>query len=304
MATIEVRDLVKRYGATTALSGMDLAVDAGEVVTVLGPNGAGKTSLLEILEGYRRRDGGTVRVLGADPAGAGPGWRDRIGVLLQHTSVEPQLTVVEALRMYAGFYQRSRPVDELLALAGLEAVHNRRSGALSGGQQRRLDLALAVCGRPELVFLDEPTTGFDPRARRATWELIGTLAAAGTTVLLTTHYLEEAAELADRVAVLARGRVVAEGDPATLGGHDLSAATVRFRLPEPVPPGAPQPPDQLLHNARDGVVTVRTATPTRLLATVAGWAAAAGVELAELTVTRPTLEEIYLALTREGDGHA
>jgi ABC-2 type transport system ATP-binding protein len=304
MATIEVRDLVKRYGATMALSGMDLAVDAGEVVAVLGPNGAGKTSLLEILEGYRRRDGGSVRVLGADPARAGSGWRDRIGVLLQHTSVEPQLTVVEALRMYAGFYRGSRPVDELLALAGLEAVRNRRSGALSGGQQRRLDLALAVCGRPELVFLDEPTTGFDPRARRATWELIGALAAGGTTVLLSTHYLEEAAELADRVAVLARGRVVAEGDPATLGGHDLSVATVRFRLPAQVPPGAPEPPDELLRNADDGVVTVRTATPTRLLATVAGWAAAAGVELAELTVTRPTLEEIYLALTREGDGHA
>jgi ABC-2 type transport system ATP-binding protein len=154
-----VRDLVKRYGATTALRGMNLEVGGGEVVAVLGPNGAGKTSLLEILEGYRRRDGGSVRVLGADPASAGAAWRDRIGVLLQHTSVEPQLTVVEALRMYVGFYRQPRPVDELLALAGLEAVRNRRSGALSGGQQRRLDLALAVCGRPELVFLDEPTTG-------------------------------------------------------------------------------------------------------------------------------------------------
>jgi ABC-2 type transport system ATP-binding protein len=297
MAAIEVRDLVKRYGATTALSGMDLAVGGGEVVAVLGPNGAGKTSLLEILEGYRRRDGGSVRVLGADPASAGAAWRDRIGVLLQHTSVEPQLTVAEALRMYVGFYRRSRPVEELLALAGLDTVRNRRSGALSGGQQRRLDLALAVCGRPEVVFLDEPTTGFDPRARRATWQLIGALAADGTTVLLTTHYLEEAAELADRVVVLARGRVVAEGDPATLGGHDLSVATVRFRLP------VPAPPYELLGNTRGEVVSVRTATPTRLLATAAGWAAAAGVELAELTVTRPTLEEVYLALTGEGDDH-
>jgi ABC-2 type transport system ATP-binding protein len=304
MAAIEVRDLVKRYGATTALRGMNLEVGGGEVVAVLGPNGAGKTSLLEILEGYRRRDGGSVRVLGADPASAGAAWRDRIGVLLQHTSVEPQLTVVEALRMYVGFYRRSRPVEELLALAGLETVRNRRSGALSDGQQRRLDLALAVCGRPELVFLDEPTTGFDPRARRATWELIGALAADGTTVLLTTHYLEEAAELADRVAVLARGRVVAEGDPATLGGHDLSVATVRFRLPVPAPPGAPAPPHELLGNTDGEVVSVRTATPTRLLATVAGWAAAAGVELAELTVTRPTLEEVYLALTREEEDRA
>jgi ABC-2 type transport system ATP-binding protein len=180
----------------------------------------------------------------------------------------------------------------------------RRGRDGQGGVAPGLDLALAICGRPELVFLDEPTTGFDPRARRATWELIGALAAAGTTVLLSTHYLEEAAELAGRVAVLARGRVVAEGDPATLGGHDLSVATVRFRLPAPAPPGAPQPPEELLRGAHDGVVTVRTATPTRLLASVAGWAAAAGVELAELTVNRPTLEEVYLALTGEGDGHA
>src|SRR5262245_60889331 len=180
MDAIEIDGLVKRYGAVPALRGVTLRVRAGEVVAVLGPNGAGKTSLLEILEGYRRRDGGTVRVLGADPGTAGAGWRGRIGVLLQSTSVEPQLTVLEAVRMYAGLYRRPRAVGELLALVGLEDVGDQRAGALSGGQQRRLDLALAVVGRPKLVFLDEPTTGFDPEARRHAWGLIRALAAEGT----------------------------------------------------------------------------------------------------------------------------
>jgi ABC-2 type transport system ATP-binding protein len=299
--TIEVSGLVKRYGATTALGGVTLGVDAGEVFAVLGPNGAGKTSLLEILEGYRRRDGGTVRVLGADPGTAGAGWRGRIGVVLQSTSVEPQLTVLEAVRMYAGLYRRPRPIDQLLSLVGLEEVGDRRAGVLSGGQERRLDLALAVVGRPELVFLDEPTTGFDPRARRQTWELIRALAADGTTVLLTTHYLDEAAQLADRVAVLAHGLVVAEGDPGTLGGNHRSEATVRFRLPVPATPGAPAAPAEVAEHVRDGMVTVRTAEPTRLLAAAAGWAAAGGAELPELTVTRPTLEDVYLSLTGGND---
>lgn len=295
MPAVRVDGLVKRYGATTALDGVSFEVGAGEVYAVLGPNGAGKTTCLEILEGYRRADAGTVRVLGVDPAGGGTGWRDRIGVLLQATTVEPQLTVVEALRMYAALYRRSRAVDDLLAAVDLQAERNRRAGDLSGGQQRRLDLALALVGTPELVFLDEPTTGFDPRARRRTWEAIRGLARDGVTVLLTTHYLEEAAALADRVAVVARGRLLVEGDPATLGGQDLDRSTVRFRVPD----GLPLPPEVARH-VRDGVALVETRAPTPLLAAVAGAAARHGVELPELTVSRPTLEDVYLHLTGEG----
>jgi ABC-2 type transport system ATP-binding protein len=294
MATLEVRELVKRYGSITAVDGIDLHAVPGEVLAILGPNGAGKTSCLEILEGYRRRDGGTVRVLGTDPAAGGAAWRDRIGVLLQTTSVEPQLTVVEAMRLYASLYSRPRPVDELLVLADLEDVRHRRAGSLSGGQQRRLDLALAIAGHPELVFLDEPTTGFDPAARRRTWGLVQSLAAAGTTVVLTTHYLEEAAQLANRVVVIARGRVVAEGDPATLGGHFFATtATIRFRLPAEVSPLTVPWADR----ARDGVVEIQTGSPTALLASATAWAVETGLELPDLTVSRPTLEDVYLTLT-------
>ena len=294
MAAVTVGGLVKRYGATTALDGVSFDVGAGEVYAVLGPNGAGKTTCLEILEGYRRADAGTVRVLGVDPAHAGPGWRDRIGVLLQATTVEPQLTVAEALRMYAALYLRARSVEELLDVVDLHAERNRRAGDLSGGQQRRLDLALALVGRPELVFLDEPTTGFDPRARRRTWGVIRSLASDGVTVLLTTHYLEEAAALADRVAVIARGRLLVEGDPATLGGQDLDLVTVRFRVPDGL-----TLPAEVARHVRAGVATVETHAPTALLATVGGAAARQGVELPGLTVSRPTLEDVYLDLTGE-----
>jgi ABC-2 type transport system ATP-binding protein len=217
-------------------------------------------------------------VLGVDPERGRSGWRERVGVLLQTTSVEPDLTVHEALRLYTGFYRGPRPVAELLDLLDLTDVRDRRAGRLSGGQQRRLDLALTIAGRPRLVFLDEPTTGFDPQARRRTWDLVRELAADGVTVVLSTHYLEEAAQLADRVLVLVGGRIVAEGDPGSLGGADLSQSTVRYR--------------------RDSeLVELRTSTPTAVLAELTGRAAAAGTELADLTVTRPTLEDLYLELT-------
>jgi len=273
---IEIHKLSKVYGRQRALHDVSLEVAAGETVAVLGPNGAGKTTLVEILEGFRTPSAGTVRVLGADPSRRDRGWRDRIGVLLQTTSVEPQLTVREALRMYRALYSRPRPVDDLLELLDLGAVADRRAGALSGGQQRRLDLALALVGRPEVLFLDEPTTGFDPHARRLTWELIRSL---GCTVLLTTHYLDEAAHLADRVVVVAGGRVVAEGDPATLGGHHLSRATITYR------------------GTGAGATVIETDRPTAVLAELTGPAAAAGVELDGLTVSRPTLEDVYLSLT-------
>jgi len=274
---ISVRGLSKVYGQQSALHDINLEVAAGETVAVLGPNGAGKTTLVEILEGFRSPSGGTVRVLGADPSTRSRAWRDRIGVLLQTTSVEPQLTVREAVRMYRDLYSRPWPVDELLDLVELAGVADRRAGALSGGQQRRLDLALALVGRPDVLFLDEPTTGFDPHARRLTWALIRSL---GCTVLLTTHYLDEAAQLANRVVVVAGGRVVAEGDPATLGGHHRTTATISYR-----DPGDPDP------------TVIETDRPTAVLAELTAPAAAAGTELDGLTVSRPTLEDVYLALT-------
>ncbi|MFI5914233.1 ABC transporter ATP-binding protein [Dactylosporangium sp. NPDC051541] len=277
---IEVKGLTKRYGRRVALDDVDLTAAPGEVVAVLGPNGAGKTSMIEILEGYRARDAGTVRVLGADPAAAGPAWRDRIGVLLQTTSVDPQLTVAEAISLFSRLYRTPRPAAELLDQLGLAAVAHRRTGVLSGGQQRRADLALALIGRPDVLFLDEPTTGFDPEARRDTWQVVRETAAAGCTVLLTTHYLDEAAELADRVVVVAGGRIVAAGDPRTLGGHLDAETTIRFRHPSGEP------------------FELRTRTPTAALAEHVR----AGAELAELSVTRPTLEATYLSLI--GSRHA
>jgi ABC-2 type transport system ATP-binding protein len=273
---ISVHGLSKAYGRKSALHDVNFEVTAGETVAVLGPNGAGKTTLVEILEGFRTPSAGTVRVLGADPATRQRGWRDRIGVLLQTTSVEPQLTVREAVRMYRDLYSRPRPVDELLELVDLGAVADRRAGTLSGGQQRRLDLALALVGRPDVLFLDEPTTGFDPHARRLTWELLRSL---GCTVLLTTHYLDEAAHLADRVVVVAGGRIVAEGDPATLGGHHLATATITYR-----------------DTGAEAATVIETDRPTAVLAELTGPAAAAGVELDGLTVSRPTLEDVYLSL--------
>ena len=277
---IDVRGLRMSYGSRQVLLGVDFEVRRGEVFCLLGPNGAGKTTTVEILEGFRRRDQGTVTVLGQDPAQArqaraGRSWRARIGIVLQLASAGPELTVLELVRHFASFYPRPRPPEEAIDLVGLAAKAQSRVSRLSGGQTRRLDVALGIVGRPELLFLDEPTTGFDPEARRRFWELIRALRGDGTTILLTTHYLDEAEALADRIAVIAAGRIVAEGDPGSLGGRSAAAARVSWD-----PPG---------HECR----TMQTTAPT---AAITGLARQFDGEIPGLTVTRPTLEDIYLDL--------
>jgi ABC-2 type transport system ATP-binding protein len=286
---IEVENLVKRYGATVALDGISLAVDDGSLVAILGPNGAGKTTTVEIMEGHRRPTAGTVRVLGADPATAGPELRDRVGVVLQSSGIEGQLTLREVLELYGSAYRTPRPIDEVLALVGLADKAHHRIQTLSGGQQRRADLALGILGRPSVLFLDEPTTGFDPAARRGAWELVERLRLDGTTIVLTTHYLDEAEQLADRVVVLAGGRIVADAPPHELTAT-LGARLVRFALPHdpvPLPAGA---------TVRDGMVEVSTHTPTQVLHDLTRAALDRGIELERLTVTTPSLEDVYLAL--------
>ncbi|GAB3870177.1 ABC transporter ATP-binding protein [Kibdelosporangium lantanae] len=273
MAAIQVRGLRKRYGDHQAVGGIDLHVDRGEIFALLGPNGAGKTTTVEILEGHRRRDGGEVTVLGEDPGSAGRDWRARLGIVLQTATDAAELTVTETVRHFAKYYPRPRDVDDVIDLCGLREKAKSRIKSLSGGQRRRVDVALGIVGNPELVFLDEPTTGFDPEARRQFWGLIEKLAADGTTILLTTHYLDEAEALANRVAVLAGGRIVATGTPTTLGGRSTAEAVVRW-------------------TDDHGPHEVRTATPTRVVNELS----AGGVELAGLTVTRPSLEDIYLEL--------
>jgi ABC-2 type transport system ATP-binding protein len=293
---LEVRGLTKSYSGHPAVRGIDLAIRPGEVFALLGPNGAGKTTTVEILEGYRKRDGGEVRVLGADPGRERGRLKSRIGIVLQATSVDRYLTVRETIAMYAGFYPHPRPVDEVIRLVGLDAKRDDRVLRLSGGQQRRLDVAIALAGNPELLFLDEPTTGFDPSARHEAWDLIKNLAALGMTVLLTTHYMDEAQVLADRVAVIADGRIVAEGPPGTLGHRDRARARIRFRARPAVPlpaflAGAPGP---------DGVTEIATDDPVPDLHQLTSWAISAGVALDGLEVTRPSLEDVYLALTERG----
>jgi ABC-2 type transport system ATP-binding protein len=281
MEAVQVHELQKRYGATEALRGVSFEIHAGEVFSLLGPNGAGKTTTVEILEGYRHRDAGRATVLGVDPQQAGADWRERIGVVLQQSELYPNLTVREMIALFAGYYARPRDVDEVVRLVGLEEKRDTRVRNLSGGQQRRLDLAVALAGDPELLFLDEPTTGFDPAARRAAWEMIRSLRELGKTILLTTHYLDEAEQLADRVAVLRDGRIVAVGTPAELIGA-VSGTEIRYR-----------------RNGEE--VVLRTDDPTRVLHDLTGEALAGGMELEGLTVRRPTLEEVYLSLT-EGPG--
>lgn len=276
MSAISVRGLRKSYGALEALRGIDFEVAEGEVFGLLGPNGAGKTTTVEILEGYRRRDGGEVSVLGHDPGDAPRALRERIGVVLQHSELTPHLTVRETHLLFAGYYERSRDVDEVIELVGLADQRNARVKTLSGGQRRRLDLGVALVGDPDLVFLDEPTTGFDPAARRSAWELVRALRALGKTILLTTHYLDEAQQLADRVAVIRAGEIVKLGTPAELIGA-ARGAEIRYR--------------------RDGEeVVVETDEPTAVLHRLTGEALAAGCELEHLEVRRPTLEDVYLEL--------
>ena len=296
---IEVRGLRKSYNGVEAVAGIDLAVRAGEVFAFLGPNGAGKTTTVEILEGYRRRTAGDVSVLGCDPARAGGDWRARIGVVLQESEPEAELTAGECLALYAGYYPRPRPVAETLELVGLTDQRSTRCGAMSGGQRRRLDVALALIGDPELVFLDEPTTGFDPAARQSAWEVIAGLAGLGKTVFLTTHYMEEAEYLADRIAVLAAGRIVAEGTAATLGGRDGQASVISFTLPAGATAAdLPPPVAACVTSTAGGRVEAATSRPLPLLGALAAWAGARAIDLPDLQVHRPTLEDIYLQLTR------
>ena len=287
---ISVRGLRKRYAAVDAVAGIDLEVRRGEIFAFLGPNGAGKTTTVEILEGFRTRTEGDVRVLGADPAHAGSEWRNRVGCVLQESSAEPGLTVRECLQLYAGYYARPRDIDDTVALVGLEAKADSLAEQLSGGQRRRLDVALALIGDPELVFLDEPTTGFDPSARRAAWEVIDGLRALGKTVFLTTHYMDEAENLSDRIAVISNGTIVAEGTPQTLGGRERMAARISFALPDGVEPPVPA-------KHVNGRVVIDSEQPLQDMKAIADWAIARGLDLADLDVRRPSLEDVYLQLT-------
>jgi ABC-2 type transport system ATP-binding protein len=302
---LRVRDLRKRYGEQWAVAGVDLEIAPGEIFAFLGPNGAGKTTTVEILEGYRTRDGGEVTVLGRDPRHATRAWRARIGVVLQTCAVQPELTVGELLSLYGSYYPAPLSVEETLELVGLRDERDRRAGALSGGQQRRLDVGLALVGDPTLLFLDEPTTGFDPSARHHTWEVIAGLRDIGKTVFLTTHYMDEAQALADRVAVIARGRIVAEGPPDELGGRDREATRVSFVLPDGVAPDELPALDGARARMTGAHVELQTTAPTKTLAALTAWGVGRGIELPELEARRPTLEEIYLQLTEgknEGNG--
>lgn len=301
---VSVRGLVKRYGEVTALAGVDLEVAPGEVVALLGPNGAGKTTLVEILEGFRVPTAGDVRVLGIVPAAGGPAWRARLGVVFQSAGFFEVLTVREVVEHFASFYPAPLDPARVIAMVGLEGQERRRLKHLSGGQKRRVDLALGIIGDPELVFLDEPTTGLDPEGRRQLWEVIRGFAALGKTVLLTTHYLEEAEVLANRVAVIIRGRFAAEGPPAELGGREAGLATVTFHAAGRLA-GAPLLPLPGAELRPDGRVTFTTATPTAAVAALARWAAEHGeAELPGLEIRRPTLEDVYLQLVREHDAGA
>ena len=298
MPAITVRNLTKSYGSVAAVRGIDLTIESGEVFALLGPNGAGKTTTVEILEGYRKRSGGTVEVLGVDPATAGRDFRERIGIVLQSSGINRELTVRETLRLFAAVYPRRRDIEEVIAITGLSEKADARIKTLSGGQRRRVDLALGIIGDPDLIFLDEPTTGFDPSARRKSWELISNLRSLGKTILLTTHYMDEAQSLADRVAVIADGLIVASGTPDTLGGRQDGSARIAFRSPSG---GRPPAPFDAAPGA-DGFVRVEVADPTAALHGLTGWALAARVTLEGLTVTRPSLEDVYLQLTSEA-GH-
>jgi ABC-2 type transport system ATP-binding protein len=294
---VSVRGLVKRYGGHEAVAGIDLEVRRGDIFAFLGPNGAGKTTTVEILEGFRQRTEGQVSVLGRDPATAGGAWRDRVGVVLQESEPEPGLSVRGCLAMYAGFYRTPRDIDETIALVGLTAVAGALATRLSVGQRRRLDFALALIGDPELIFLDEPTTGFDPSARRAAWEVIAGLRRLGKTVFLTTHYMDEAENLADRIMVLSAGRIVAEGTPQT-GGRDHMATAISFTLPDLVP-ARDLPPGlrPLTEPGPRGSTVLHTESPLVHLRMLGNWALGRGFDLPDLDVHRPTLEEVYLALT-------
>jgi len=297
-AVVSVRGLVKRYGSHEAVAGIDLDVRHGEIFAFLGPNGAGKTTTVEILEGFRQRTDGEISVLGHDPDTAGVAWRDRVDVVLQESEPEPGLSVRECLAMYAGFYHAPRDIDETIALVGLTGKTGALATRLSGGQRRRLDFALALIGDPELIFLDEPTTGFDPSARRAAWEVVAGLRQLGKTIFLTTHYMDEAEYLADRIAVLSAGRVVARGTPRTLGGRDHMNTAISFTLPDGLGPrDLPAGLGPLAGPGPDGSTVLHSESPLVHLQMLGNWALGRGFDLPDLDVHRPTLKEVYLSLT-------
>ncbi|MGI8425520.1 MAG: ABC transporter ATP-binding protein [Actinomycetota bacterium] len=292
---IDVKGLRKNYGSLEAVKGVDLQVKQGEVFALLGPNGAGKTTTVEILEGHRTKTAGEVSVLGHDPGAHERVFKQKIGIVLQETGVEPFLTVAEAVELYRGYYPHPRPLDEIIEVVGLGDKANSRVNKLSGGQKRRLDVAVGLAGDPDLLFLDEPTTGFDPSARRNAWEMIRNLAALGKTVFLTTHYMDEAQYLAGKVAIIAGGKIVAEGSPESLILENPAQTKITFALPE----GSIDlsPALQAAATSVNGKVLMQTDEPMRLLHDLTGWAIKQKVELAELSVARPTLEDVYLSLT-------
>ncbi len=299
---ISVKGLRKSYDGFEAVRGIDLEVGAGEIFAFLGPNGAGKTTTVEILEGYRTRNDGEVSVLGVDPQRADRDWRQRVGFVLQESRLVPELTPHETVEQYAGYYAAPRDVDDTVALVGLTDKADVRTSKLSGGQQRRLDVALALIGDPELLFLDEPTTGFDPSARRQAWDVIGGLRDLGKTVFLTTHYMDEAQALADRVAIITAGRIVAAGSPEELGGEDEAHTEISFRLPAGISSG--DLPAAVGARARidAGTVSLNADDPVPVLRELTNWATERGVGLPALQVRRPTLEDVYLELTDQADG--
>jgi len=294
-SAISVRDLRKSYGDVDAVRGVSFDVAHGEVLALLGPNGAGKTTIVEILEGYRTRSSGDVEVLGVDPAHGGVELRQRVGIVLQSCGIDPYLTAREVIEMHRDYYTKQRDVDEVIALVGLEEKQNSRVKTLSGGQQRRLDVALGLIGDPDLLFLDEPTTGFDPGARRQAWEIVRNLRSLGKTVLLTTHYMDEAQNLADRIIVMARGEIVAEGPPETIGGRADALTVISFSVPArhaDVPLGE--------RDAENGVYSFESADPTADLYVLTQWARKRKIRLEGITVAPPSLEDVYLKLVGEG----
>lgn len=304
-SVVEVRGLSKAYGDIQAVDDVDLTLYEGEVFALLGPNGAGKTTTVEILEGFRDRDTGEVSVLGHDPADGSLELKAQVGIVLQSTGVDPYLTVRETIDMFADPYPSRRPTDEVIEVVGLDHKADARVNKLSGGQQRRLDVAVALAGDPRLLFLDEPTTGFDPAARRDAWEVVDNLRSLGKTILLTTHYMDEAQALADRLAIIASGRIVAEGTPETLGGRAQAAARILVRLPADAPPL----PATLHAEAVAGVdgeqaLELRAYDPVSTLYRLTGWILDHDLRAAGLEVSRPTLEEVYLRLTGSHEARA
>jgi ABC-2 type transport system ATP-binding protein len=294
---ILIEGLRKSYDDFEAVKGVDLTIETGQVFAILGPNGAGKTTTVEILEGYRQRSSGVVTVLGEDPGRPNRAWRERIGIVLQESEPTTLLTVRETITMYAGYYADPRDVEQTIGLAGLSEKADTRAGRLSGGQKRRLDVALALIGDPDLIFLDEPTTGFDPEARREAWDVIASMRDLGKTILLTTHYMEEAQRLADQIAVFAGGEIVAQGTPNEIGGREQLPSKISFQLPERI--AASDLPPQFRADADDsGLVTIESTEPTRSVNEITTWALDRAIELEDLAVARPSLEDIYLRLTR------